>query len=100
MKDLTKAIASLHPAAVWQLNGDDYSGLVWMSEDIQKPTEAELEAEDTRLQAEYDNKQYARERVAEYPSIGDQLDALFHAGVFPEAMAAQIQAIKDKYPKS
>ena len=43
---------------------------------------------------------YKYKRAAEYPSIGDQLDALFHAGVFPEAMAAQIQAIKDKYPKS
>ena len=100
MKNLTKAITSLYPTALWQLNGDEYSGLVWMSLDIQKPSEAELEAEDTRLQAEYDNKQYARKRVVEYPSIGDQLDALFHAGVFPEAMAAQIQAIKDKYPKS
>ena len=43
--------------------------------------------------------QYARDRVAEYPSIGDQLDALFHAGVFPAEMAATIQAVKDKYPK-
>jgi hypothetical protein len=42
---------------------------------------------------------YGQQRVLEYPSIGDQLDALFHAGVFPESMAAQIQAIKDKYPK-
>ena len=43
--------------------------------------------------------QYARDRVAEYPSIGDQLDALFHAGVFPEQMAATIQAVKDAHPK-
>ncbi len=42
---------------------------------------------------------YADKRVVEYPSIGDQLDALFHAGVFPPEMAAQIQAIKNKYPK-
>jgi hypothetical protein len=42
---------------------------------------------------------YGQQRVLEYPSIGDQLDALFHAGVFPESMAAQIQAVKDKYPK-
>lgn len=42
---------------------------------------------------------YAKRRSIEYPSIGDQLDALFHAGVFPPEMAAQIQAIKDKYPK-
>lgn len=42
---------------------------------------------------------YAELRVMEYPPIGDQLDALFHAGVFPAEMAAQIQAVKDKYPK-
>ena len=42
---------------------------------------------------------YKMQRMSEYPSIGDQLDALFHAGVFPPVMAAQIQAIKDKYPK-
>ena len=44
-------------------------------------------------------EQYKRDRVSEYPSIGDQLDALFHAGVFPAEMAATIQAVKDKYPK-
>jgi len=42
---------------------------------------------------------YKEKRVNAYPSIGDQLDALFHAGVFPDDMAAQIQAVKDKYPK-
>ena len=42
---------------------------------------------------------YKFSRVQEYPAIGDQLDALFHAGVFPADMAAQIQAVKDKYPK-
>ena len=48
---------------------------------------------------EMDKVAYKDKRVVEYPSIGDQLDALFHAGVFPEEMASQIQAIKDKYPK-
>ena len=43
---------------------------------------------------------YKDQRRAEYPAIGDQLDALFHAGVFPAEMAAAIQAVKDKYPKS
>jgi hypothetical protein len=43
--------------------------------------------------------QYQRDRAAEYPAIGDQLDALFKAGVFPADMAATIQAVKDKYPK-
>ena len=42
---------------------------------------------------------YQENRMKEYPPIGDQLDALYHAGVFPDAMAASIKAIKDKYPK-
>jgi hypothetical protein len=42
---------------------------------------------------------YSDHRKMEYPTIGDQLDALFHAGVFPPEMAALIQAVKDKYPK-
>jgi len=50
-------------------------------------------------QALADSKAYIDQRRSEYPPIGDQLDALFHAGVFPADMAAQIQAVKDKYPK-
>ena len=46
-----------------------------------------------------DPEQYKYQRVQEYPPIGDQLDALFKAGVFPAEMAAAIQAVKDKYPK-
>jgi hypothetical protein len=44
-------------------------------------------------------RDYKYFRAIEYPAIGDQLDALFHAGVFPPEMAALIQAVKDKYPK-
>jgi len=43
--------------------------------------------------------EWKENRMAEYPAIGDQLDALFKAGAFPDDMAAQIQAVKDKYPK-
>ena len=56
------------------------------------------EVVDTRT-AEEIAEEYKWKRSAEYPPIGDQLDALFHAGVFPDDMAATIQAVKDKYPK-
>ena len=90
------ALQSLRPGAEWVLRGDD---LEWLDTQQTQPTEAEIQAEITRLQAEYESKAYQRSRAAEYPAIGDQLDALFHAGVFPAEMAAQIQTIKDKYPK-
>ena len=94
--DKADALVSLRPDAQWALRGDE---LEWLDTEQTQPTDAEIDAEVIRLQAEYDAKQYARSRVTEYPAIGDQLDALYHAGVFPDDMAAQIQAVKDKYPK-
>jgi hypothetical protein len=40
---------------------------------------------------------YVGKRQAEYPAITDQLDTIFHEGL--DAWKAQIQAVKDKYPK-
>lgn len=40
---------------------------------------------------------YKAQRAAEYPSIPDQLDLLYHGGM--DAWKAAIQAVKDKYPK-
>ncbi len=42
---------------------------------------------------------YGYKRALEYPTIGDQLDALYHAGTFDSTMTATIKAVKDKYPK-
>jgi hypothetical protein len=50
-------------------------------------------------QAAFNALTYAEKRKSEYPAIGDQLDALYHAGVFPAEMAALLRAVKDKYPK-
>lgn len=46
-----------------------------------------------------DPNAYKSKRVQEYPSIGDQLDDLYHAGLFTDEMAARIEAVKTKYPK-
>ena len=43
--------------------------------------------------------QYQRDRAAEYPPIGDQLDALWKGGEASTTMLAQVQAVKAKYPK-
>lgn len=64
--------------------------------DITTEEQAEIDAS---VAAKDQTAEYVYNRKAEYPPIGDQLDALFHAGVFPEGMAAKIQAVKDKYPK-
>ena len=56
-----------------------------------------IQAEITRLQTDYDSKQYARDRAKAYPSLEDQLDDIFHNGI--TGWKTSIQAVKDKYPK-
>lgn len=77
-----------------------YEDVVWVDEEQSKPTKQEVETELARLEQAWIDSEYQRLRALEYPSIGDQLDALFHAGVFPADMAVKIQAVKDKYPKA
>jgi hypothetical protein len=97
--DNFKALKSLCPTANFQLDEDDYDKLIWHSPEIDIPTQEEVTQEVSRLQAEYDAKEYQRQRVPEYPSIGDQLDAIWKGGDAYDAMLAKVMAIKDKYPK-
>tara|TARA_R100001460_G_scaffold402_1_gene1972 strand:+ start:425 stop:718 length:294 start_codon:yes stop_codon:yes gene_type:complete len=90
-----EAIQSLHPNARFNMSGDEITA--WHSEDIDEPTEAEITAEQERLQTEYDNNEYQRNRAAEYPSIIDQLDDIYHNGI--DGWKATIKETKDKYPK-
>ena len=65
-----------------------------------KPTEKECTDGLAALQAAWDleNDSYRSKRRAEYPSIGEQLDKIYHSGI--DAWKTDIKAIKDKYPKS
>jgi len=88
MKTWNPASSSLWKEIVSRWGEDVYADSVLRQEKINE------------LKLEYDAKQYTRDRSTAYPAIGDQLDALYHAGVFPEDMAAQIQAVKERYPKT
>ena len=56
---------------------------------FREKTKSEIESELT----------YSTKRIVSYPPIGDQLDALFHGGAFPQEMTDKIQAVKDAHPK-
>ena len=64
------------------------------------PTEKECTDGLAAMQAAWDleNDSYRSKRRAEYPSIGEQLDKIYHSGI--DAWKTDIKAIKDKYPKS
>ena len=44
------------------------------------------------------NNDYRPKRAAEYPSVVDQLDLIYHSGI--DAWKTKIKETKDKYPKS
>ena len=99
--ELSTAIHSLDPNIRFRIEGEQiWENVEWLDEIPPNITQEQAEAEVARLQAQELANQHQDQRRKEYPSIGDQLDALFHAGVFPAEMAAKIQAVKDKYPKT
>ena len=97
---ITKALKSLRPKAEWVTHGDSYEGIEWLDQTQTKPTEAEINAEIARLQAEYEAKQYQRDRAVAYPSIQEQLDLLYWDKVNgTNNWEAAIEAVKTEYPK-
>jgi len=64
-----EAIRSLDPNAQCRLADDE---VTWITAPI---SEADISAEQVRLQVEYDAQDYARKREAEYPSTKDFMEA-------------------------
>jgi hypothetical protein len=88
------AIRSLAPGASYAIIDDE---IVWSSPDITQPTQAELDAEVSRLQAEYDTQVYARNRKAEYPSIEECVHAILDDDL--DALQVKRAEVKARYPK-
>ena len=59
--------------------------------------QSDIDAARATLDAEYAALEYSRNRAAEYPSVVDQLDLIYHSGI--DAWKAKIKETKDKYPK-
>ena len=96
MIDLMTAIQSIHPTAEVTVRGTE---IKWHSTDITQPTDAEIQAEVTRLQTEYDSLAYARSRKQEYDKLNqwemqfdDQRDGT-------STWVDSINEIKERFPK-
>lgn len=100
MIDFATALKSLAPDAAWSMAEDDYDNIVWYSDDIDKPAIDDIKAEQSRLQAEYDAKEYQRLRAAEYPPITDYIDGVVKGDQAQiDKYIADCLAVKAKYPK-
>ena len=67
------AIQSLRSGAEFTVLVDDGKETIeWFDSKQTQPSDSDIAAEKTRLETEYTNNKYQRDRS--YPSIGDQLD--------------------------
>ena len=98
---ISQALTKLRPGASWILRGEEsYANIEWTDSAQTMPTEAEVLAEAARLQAEWDNAQYRRDRVQAYPRIQDQLDMIYWDQVNgTTTWQDAIDAVKQQYPK-
>ena len=91
MADLHKAIRAIHNNVI-TIQGDTKEDIVALDNSGNSVT-----INWTNVEAWTDPNEYQYKRIAEYPSIADQLDDIYHNGV--DAWKTTIKAIKDKYPK-
>ena len=89
-----EAIRKAYPTAITI----DDSGVILDADNKSVTVEqSKIDAARATLNAEYTALDYSRKRKAEYPSVVDQLDDIYHNGI--DAWKATIKATKDKYPK-
>ena len=91
MTDLHKAIRAIHNNTV-TVNGDTKDGITALDSSGNNIT-----IDWTQVEAWTDPNEYQYKRRAEYPSVADQLDDIYHNGI--DGWKTTIKAVKDKHTK-
>jgi hypothetical protein len=100
MTTIIKAILAINPKAEISGSSEDINKITWHNgtTPIAKQTILNKQIE---LQAEYEAKQYQRDRQKQYPSIADQLDMLYWDKVNgTENWLNSIESVKNRFPKA
>ena len=91
MTDLHKAIRAIHDNVV-TVNGNSKTDIIATDSSGNSVT-----INWTSVEAWTDPDEYKIKRAADYPSVVDQLDDIYHNGI--DGWKTTIKAVKDKYPK-
>jgi hypothetical protein len=96
---IIEAILRINSNAQVSVNGSDIDNIQWIDT---QPIAKELILEKLiELKAEYEAKQYQRDRASAYPSIQDQLDMLYWDKVNgTENWLNSIESVKNRFPKA
>jgi hypothetical protein len=112
VRSLCRAIHYLHPTVhagidyIVSSGGPDHEPYIseWLHTSIPQPKPEEIEHGLKMISGVDPVKDHAVQRLKEYPSVGDQLDAAYKSRQGDDAeqirLDEQISMIKKKYPKS
>jgi hypothetical protein len=97
---IIETILKINPNAEVTVRGNDINTceIEWHNGTTPIP-KADIEAKMVEVQADYDAKQYQRDRVSEYPNLQEAIHALLDGGDTLTDLQAKRTAIKNKYPK-
>jgi len=100
MTDITQSIIAINPNTSFTVDGDSVDKITWYDGNPTNITRAQILAKQVELKADYDAKEYQRDREFQYPSWQDQMDMMWHdkkdgTSTWEEA----VQAVKDAHPK-
>ena len=100
MIKIEDAVLAINPSAQFTSTpSDNVDGITWLS-GTTPISKSDILAKQTELQADYDAKQYQRDRAKEYPTWQDQLDMQYHDKVDgTTTWQDAVQAVKDANPK-
>jgi hypothetical protein len=97
--NINQILDSLTSGCNWNCNGTTIDDIDWAtSNTVPKPKESEIQAELIRLEKEFSDNEYARNRASEYPSLLELTVALYDTDD-KSAVEAKRAAVKLKYPK-
>ncbi len=98
MYDICSAILKINPSAQVSVNAEDLEQITWYAGTPEIP-KADIVAKQAELKADFNSKQYQRDRKKEYDKL-NQFELIGEDSINGTTKHRDaIQAIKDKFPK-
>jgi len=102
--DITHVLSEKYKGMEWSLNSEPTTEAefnegftIHKANGVAEPTWVKLQEQLAEMQAEYDSKQYQRDRKSEYPTIEECVHAILDGEL--DDLQIKRQAVKEKYPK-
>lgn len=97
--DIAQILIKNYPGSEWTLEGDEYTGLTWLSE-TPKPTKAALEKQWPQVQHDLQIEEIKKQRQLAYMAEADPIFFEYHRdpAVKESTWLEKVEEIKARYP--